>query len=106
MSCKVVVLFTQFYHAQDVMECQDYPVHNYTLVLKNPEGQRAVRTSQATGDVVSITIEGLKEDTLYTYCVTASNQFGTSKASDWMTVCEFIEPYLVAQQLVLLLMSL
>ena len=57
------------------------PVLNYTLVVEDPEGDITTRTSQATGDIVSITIPGLMENTRYSYHVIATNQFGDSNPS-------------------------
>ena len=56
-------------------------MHNYTLVVEESEGNRATQTSQATGDIVNITISGLIENTCYRYQVLATNQFGDSDPS-------------------------
>ena len=65
---------------QDI-SCPQYPVHNYTLVVVDSEGNRTTQTSQATGDIVSIAISGLRENTRYRYHVIATNQFGDSNRS-------------------------
>ena len=51
-------------------------MHNYTLVVEDSEGNRISKTSQATGDVVNITISDLKENSYYSYYVLATNQLG------------------------------
>ena len=66
---------------QDSTRCPEYPVHNYTLVVVDSEGNRATQTSQATGNIVNITISGLRENTHYSYHVLATNQFGDSNSS-------------------------
>ena len=73
---------------QDVTACLEYPVHNYTLVVEDSEGNRATQTSQATGDIVEISISGLKENSCYSYHVIATNQFGESRPS---IACKCIE---------------
>ena len=66
---------------QDVTACPEYPVHNYTLVVVDSEGNRATQTSQTTGDIVNISISGLIENPCYSYYVIATNQFGNSRPS-------------------------
>ena len=70
-----------FLDMQAVNSCPEYPVHNYTLVVVDSEGNRATQTSQATGDIVNIAISGLREDTRYSYQVLGTNQFGDSNPS-------------------------
>ena len=56
-------------------------MYNYTLVVVDSEGDKTSQTSQATGDIVSIDISDLREDTRYNYHVLATNQFGNSNSS-------------------------
>ena len=51
-------------------------MHNYTLVVVDSEGNRISKASQATGDIVNITIRDLKENSYYSYYVLATNQLG------------------------------
>ena len=68
-------------------------MHNYTLVVVDSEGNRTIQTSQATGDIVNISISGLLENTCLGYHVLATNQFGDSKPSVAVYVCKCIECY-------------
>ena len=63
-------------------------MHNYTLVVVDSEGNRATQTSQATGDVVSIAVSDLRENTRYSYYVIAANQFGNSNSSTLVEISE------------------
>ena len=63
-------------------------MHNYTLVVEDSEGNGATQTSQATGDIVNVSISGLMENVCYSYHVLATNQFGHSKPSAAVVVCK------------------
>ena len=65
-------------------------MRNYTLVVVDSEGNRATQTSQATGDVVNITISDLIENMCYSYHVLATNWFGDSKPAAAVVVCKHI----------------
>ena len=82
---------------QDVTSCPEYPVHNYTLVVVDSEGNRTTQTSQATGDVVNIAISGLRENLRYSYHVIATNQFGDSNRSTPVEIGEKYESAWISQ---------
>ena len=71
-------------YIQHIVLCLDYPPHNYTLMVEDPEGNMTdpiVQTSLATGSVIRIVVNDLIKDTRYLYYVVATNQFGSSKKS-------------------------
>ena len=66
---------------QHTVFCLDYPPHNYTLMVEEPEGNTTIQTSLATGSVIRIVVNDLMEDTRYLYYVVATNQFGSARSS-------------------------
>ena len=77
---------------QDTVFCLDYPPHNYTLMVEDPEGNVTdpiVQTSLATGSVIRIVVNDLMEDTRYLYYVVATNQFGSRSLSS-VGICKSI----------------
>ena len=57
-------------------------------MVVDSEGDRITRTSQATGETVSIAISDLRENTRYSYHVIATNQFGDSNRSTRLEIGE------------------
>ena len=74
---------------QHIVLCLDYPPHNYTLMVEDPEGNMTIQTSLATGSVIRIVVNDLMEDTRYLYYVVATNQFGSSRSSS-VGICKSI----------------
>ena len=69
---------------QHTVICLDFPPHNYTLMVEDPERNMAdpiVQASLATGSVIRIVVNDLMEDTRYLYYVVATNQFGSRSLS-------------------------
>ncbi len=73
------------------MQCPDYPVHNYTLVVNNGNWSLSTtQTSQATsGAQVKLVVEALMENSQFTYYVKATNRFGDSNSSNSTELCEY-----------------
>lgn len=73
---------------QKLTICPEYPVHSYTLVVEDSEGNMTTHTSQATDhmDTVTITVSGLRKNSRYSYYVLATNQFGDSNPSTPVSV--------------------
>ena len=77
---------------QDTVLCLDYPPHNYTLMVEDPEGNMTdpiAQTSLATGSVIRIVINDLMGDTYYLYYVVGTYQFGSSRSSS-VGICKSI----------------
>ena len=81
----LTILFTT-YIMQTVMECPDYPITNYAVVVEESDGNR---TLQATSPVTCNSINiNLMENQQYRFYVIATNQFGSSDDSTSMEICE------------------
>ena len=81
-----------FHIIQHTVFCLDYPPHNYTLMVEDPEGNMTdpiVQTSLATDSVIRILVNVLMEDTRYLYYVVATNQFGSTRSSS-VGICKSI----------------
>ena len=82
-------MIQSLYSIQDTVLCLDYPPHNYTLIVEDPEGNTTIQTSLATGSVIRIVVNDLMEDTQYVYYVIVTNQFGSTRSSS-VGICKSI----------------
>ncbi len=62
--------------------CPEYPVTSYTLVIVDSEGNRLDLSSLVTtGQSLSLEVNRLMENSLYSYYIMATNRIGDSEST-------------------------
>ena len=69
---------------QNATTCPEYPVTEYTLVLEDSDNNRTPHQPEISGDVITFVVENLSEDTIYSFYIQATNEFGSSRGFEMM----------------------
>ncbi len=69
--------------------CPEYPVTSYTLVIVDSEGNRINQSSLfTTGRSLSLEVNMLMENSLYSYYIMATNRIGDSESTS-IDICKY-----------------
>lgn len=64
------------------MQCPDYPVMTYTLVLEDSQGNRSESSLSRNGSTHNVVVtDELMENSQYTYFIMATNVIGSSQSA-------------------------
>ena len=72
---------------QPAERCIYYPVEHYLLVLKSLSGKAISSTLEC--NKTEIFFNGLEDNKMYTYSVTAINRIGNATTDSKKVICEF-----------------